>query len=39
MHGDKTHSNEEPLTYDEVLIIKVQKSNMYGMICTQSSIN
>ncbi len=26
MHGDKEHGNADPLSYDEVLIVKVSKS-------------
>ena len=28
LHGSKSHENEEPLTYDEVLIVKVTPSHM-----------
>ena len=30
LHGDHSHENEEPLTDDEVLIVKVTKSSCYN---------
>ena len=30
LHGDRSHENEEPLTDDEVLIVKVTKSSCYN---------
>lgn len=32
LHGDRTHENEEPLTDDEVLIVKVTKPSSHSVL-------